>query len=206
MARHALQAPARALPPALQLATLLLLALGRAAAVGPRSSRVTATEALQATLASLPRQPRIAIVNTMPFHLEIVAGLVDATLPFRNSTTIFLNPAVWPGAERSLGFLPWIQDVKCESMQLQAVPGTAQHKCIASHGCTRVFSAADSPSPIHLFKLVRTLCTMSQVGCVSCHWTSSSSLQVRALLHRLPHNSSSPPLSRHSSSKDASCP
>lgn len=120
------------------LGLLLALSLARTAMAGPRMSRVTPAEALQATLASLPRQPRIAIVNSMPFHLEIVAGLVDATLPFRNSTTIFLNPAVWPGAERSLGFLPWIQDVKCESMQLRVMHGATQQPLawLASTTCS----------------------------------------------------------------------
>lgn len=60
------------------------------------------------------RQPRIAIVNSQPFHLEIVAGLVDATARFRDTTTYFLDPAVFPRGDRNLGFIPWIQDVKCE--------------------------------------------------------------------------------------------
>ena len=60
------------------------------------------------------RKPRIAIVNSQPFHLEIVAGLVDATAPFRDTTTYFLDPAVFPRGDRNLGFIPWIQDVKCE--------------------------------------------------------------------------------------------
>ena len=60
------------------------------------------------------RKPRIAIVNSQPFHLEIVAGLVDATAPFRDTTTYFLDPAVFPHGDRNLGFIPWIQDVKCE--------------------------------------------------------------------------------------------
>ena len=60
------------------------------------------------------RKPRIAIVNSQPFHLEIVAGLVDATSPFRDTTTYFLDPAVFPRGDRNLGFIPWIQDVKCE--------------------------------------------------------------------------------------------
>ena len=69
------------------------------------------------------RTPRIAVVNSQPFHLEIVAGLVDATAPFRDTTTYFLDPAVFPHGDRNLGFIPWIQDVKCE-----------RAACICMHG------------------------------------------------------------------------
>ena len=57
-------------------------------------------------------RPSIAIVNSQPFHLEIVAGLVDATSRFRDSTTFLL---AWGG--RNLGFDAWIQDVKCKLPQ-----------------------------------------------------------------------------------------
>ncbi len=58
--------------------------------------------------------PRLAVVNSMPFHLEVVAGLVDAAAAMQLSAAFFLNPAVWPGAERDLGFLPWVQNAICE--------------------------------------------------------------------------------------------
>ena len=66
--------------------------------------------------AAIREAPRIAIVNSQPFHLEIVAGLVDATARFRDSTTYILAHDIFPGGQRNFGFIPWIQDVKCEHM------------------------------------------------------------------------------------------
>jgi hypothetical protein len=116
-----------ALPRVLLMATLLAGCVqmgGAGQPTDPSSSQKRperASGSLQEILTSLPRQPRIAIVDTMPFHLEIVAGLVDATAPFRNSTTFFLNPAVYPGGMRNLGFLPFIGDVRCETRALSHV-------------------------------------------------------------------------------------
>ncbi len=62
----------------------------------------------------MPRQPKIAVVNTILAHNEIVAGMVEATAPFLNTTTYFLDPNIWPGKSSDLGFIPFIQDVKCE--------------------------------------------------------------------------------------------
>ena len=75
------------------------------------------------------RKPRIAIVNSQPFHLEIVAGLVDATAPFRDTTTYFLDPAVFPRGDRNLGFIPWIQDVKCERAAWGLIAWIQDVKC-----------------------------------------------------------------------------
>ena len=75
------------------------------------------------------RTPRIAVVNSQPFHLEIVAGLVDATAPFRDTTTYFLDPAVFPRGDRNLGFIPWIQDVKCERAAWGLIAWIQDVKC-----------------------------------------------------------------------------
>ena len=69
--------------------------------------------------------PRIAVVNSQPFHLEILAGLVDATSAFRASTTYYIDPAVFPRGGRNLGFIPWIQDVNCELKIFTSIHGTS---------------------------------------------------------------------------------
>lgn len=87
-------------------------------------------------LSLMPRQPKIAIVNTMFFHSEIVAGLVEATAPFLNTTTYFLNPDIWPGKPSDLGFIPFIQDVKCE----QTLPKPHTSHCTAMPTCLHCMS------------------------------------------------------------------
>ncbi|GAX80507.1 hypothetical protein CEUSTIGMA_g7945.t1 [Chlamydomonas eustigma] len=62
--------------------------------------------------------PRIAVINSQPFHLEVLAGLIDATVFFRNSTTFYMEPSVYPARNNDFGFLPWIQDVKCSMRQI----------------------------------------------------------------------------------------
>ena len=79
-------------------------------------------------------KPRIAIVNEQPFHLEIVAGLVDATARFRDTTTIILASQIFPRGERNLGFIPWIQDVNCEVTD--SLKGTGYTSRIKRLSCT----------------------------------------------------------------------
>jgi hypothetical protein len=101
--------------PLLALAALLLLLASPTVSGAERVvDRRRLSDSRAATATPGDRQPRIAVVNSQPFHLEIVAGLVDATSAFRGTTTYFLDPAVFPRGERNLGFIPWIQDVKCE--------------------------------------------------------------------------------------------
>ncbi len=61
------------------------------------------------------QSPKIAIVNEHPFHQEILAGLVDATAQYRDTTTFFLHPDVFPREPRNYGLVPWLMDVVCKS-------------------------------------------------------------------------------------------
>jgi hypothetical protein len=104
---------------------LLLILCGAArAAVGQKPGRAR----------SLPIQPRVAVINNQYYHMEIVAGIVEATKAFRNSSIYFLNPEVFPGYRKSLGFFSWLKDdLKCESSS-KARPAAGPCPACAAHG------------------------------------------------------------------------
>ena len=103
---------------AVALAALLITTVSKTGAATPSGGRVTDHRALStANSAASPtqRQPRIAVVNSRAFHLEIVAGMVDATAAFRDSTTFFLEHTILPPRHHDrYGFFSWIREAKCE--------------------------------------------------------------------------------------------
>lgn len=73
-------------------------------------------------LDKLPREPRIAIVNTAFFHMEVVAGLVEATAPFRASTTFFVHDDVLKDrGQANFNFMDIVKDVECRAMEMSNV-------------------------------------------------------------------------------------
>lgn len=59
------------------------------------------------------RSPRIAVVNEVSWHLEIVAGVMAITAPLRTTTSFFLNETVLPGKPMTMGFVQWVNEMRC---------------------------------------------------------------------------------------------
>ena len=125
----------------LALLALLITVSKTYVAATPADGRIASSGAAFPT----HRQPRIAVVNSRAFHLEVVAGMVDATAAFRNSTTFFLVPELLPPQHRDrYGSLSWIQDAKCEMIR----PGWASQLLIRwNRGDNACNNYPNVPSP-----------------------------------------------------------
>jgi len=120
---------------------LLLIFMLVSAAAGKLSSpRVPRVPMGVSGVARDNSPPRIAIVNSQAWHLEIVAGLVEATKAYRESTTYFLDPKIFPRGKRQLGFIPWIQHVICKRLH-------SAHLLCSSHASMHPCMRGDRSSP-----------------------------------------------------------